>query len=230
MVTIGVHFENNGAILNSIFLGEGGGSFDGQDIHAIDLQTRDVITTSIEIRALGRTPFGSAHAVMVVLTHKDDGEVPESSDIYSLVLLALIGSTISIHCDGNILLTSVLMSHGKARTKWNLSTNNAMATIKVIPTTVKVHATTDTFGATSRTTKQFGKDFLHRATPGHHMAMITIRGNNTILKSKSRLKAHKNSLLTIVEMAEATDKLGLIHHVTGDFHPSHFIHRDVHLE
>ena len=64
-----------------------------QHVHSVHLQPRDVITTSVEVRALSRPPVYCAHGLMVVLTHKDDWQIQKASYVESLILLTSIRST-----------------------------------------------------------------------------------------------------------------------------------------
>jgi hypothetical protein len=53
------------------------------------LETRHKVSSRVERGILGMAPLRCAHTVVVVLTHKDDGDVPQGRHVKSLVLLAL---------------------------------------------------------------------------------------------------------------------------------------------
>ena len=48
------------------FLAELGGSLDGEDVHTVDLETRDVLTTLVVVGDGGRTVSSRSHTVLVV--------------------------------------------------------------------------------------------------------------------------------------------------------------------
>lgn len=57
-------------------LGKLGGFPDGEDIHSVDLKTRDLVAASEEGSVHGRSLGGCAHSVLVVLADEHAGEIP----------------------------------------------------------------------------------------------------------------------------------------------------------
>lgn len=76
------------------------------------LETGDLITTGEELSVHGRSLGRSTHTVLVVLTDKDTGEVPELGHVESLKDLALVSGTVTVERKRSSLLLVVLLGKG----------------------------------------------------------------------------------------------------------------------
>ena len=69
-VTVGNVLEDQRAVAaGGVFLGVLDGSLGGKDIHGVDLQTGDVLTTLVVVGQSGGTSGGGTHTILVVYTH-----------------------------------------------------------------------------------------------------------------------------------------------------------------
>jgi hypothetical protein len=94
---------------HSVLLGEGSSLLDCKDIHTVDLQSGNVLTVLEVLGQDGGTSGGRTHAILV-LTSKDDLEVPELGHVVRLEDLALVRSTISVKSEAGVGLALIL--HG----------------------------------------------------------------------------------------------------------------------
>lgn len=66
-VSVGNELEDQRAFASGTpFLTEGGGGLDGEDVHTVDLETRNVLTTLVVVGQGGSTGSGSTHTIFVV--------------------------------------------------------------------------------------------------------------------------------------------------------------------
>mmetsp|Transcript_52022 Transcript_52022/g.91816 ORF Transcript_52022/g.91816 Transcript_52022/m.91816 type:complete len:273 (+) Transcript_52022:122-940(+) len=73
VVAVGVHLHHKGTIVEGVELGEASGLAHVEDVHAVDLDAGDVVAARVVVRVGGRAALARAHAVLVVLTHEEDG-------------------------------------------------------------------------------------------------------------------------------------------------------------
>ena len=72
-----------------------------QHVHPVDQQPGHVVPARVEARRLGPAPLCRAHAVVVVLAHEDDGQLPERGDVEGLGNLALVGGAVAVEGVGD---------------------------------------------------------------------------------------------------------------------------------
>ena len=72
MISVGGNLVNQWTILVAVLQGEFGGFSDSEDVHAIDLETRDIVSSLVELRRCGMSVRLRSHGVVVVLTHEHD--------------------------------------------------------------------------------------------------------------------------------------------------------------
>ncbi|KAI6757302.1 hypothetical protein HG531_003127 [Fusarium graminearum] len=114
------------------------GSLDGEDIHTVDLETRDVLTTLVVVGQGRRTSSSSTHAIFVVCVVS--GKVPELGHVESLKDLTLVAGTITVEDNGSVLVVVVLVSKGKTSTDGDLSTDDTVTAVEALGE--HVHGTT----------------------------------------------------------------------------------------
>ena len=96
------------------------GSYTFTDIITTHPYSRDVVTASVVLGTCGGSGGRSTHAVQVVLTHKQTGELPEGGHVECLKHLALVGSSVPVECDADFPSLVVLVGEGYAGTQWDL--------------------------------------------------------------------------------------------------------------
>ena len=66
-ISVGDELVDEGSLSSGApFLSELGGSLDGKNVHTVDLQTRNVLSTLVVFGKSGGTVGSSTHAVLVV--------------------------------------------------------------------------------------------------------------------------------------------------------------------
>jgi hypothetical protein len=110
---------------HSILHGEGSSLLDCKDIHTVDLQSGNVPTVLEVLGQDGGTSGGRTHAILVVLTSKDDlvGHVVRLED------LALVRSTISAQSEAGVGLALTLHGESDTGTDGNLGAYNGYSTV-----------------------------------------------------------------------------------------------------
>jgi hypothetical protein len=94
----------------------------------------------------------------LTLASKDDGQVPQLGHVVSLKDLTLVGSTITVKGDGNVLLALVLIGKGKTSTNGNLSTDDTVTAVEALGE--HVHGTTLSVSDTLSSAEQLTNDGL----------------------------------------------------------------------
>lgn len=99
--------------------------------------------SSLVVVQIGSTAGGGGtHGIMVVLAHKDNGELPQHSHVVRLEKLALIGSTITIEGESDGASIEVLLGKGEASTQRSLRPNDAVSTPELARDIEHVHGST----------------------------------------------------------------------------------------
>merc|ERR1739848_506417 len=156
VVAVGIHLHHQRTVLNDKVFGKGNRLFDRKDVHSIDLNARDVISSLEEARLLGTPRLGCSHSVVVVLAHVDDRQVPQSSHVQGFETLALVSGTISVHGKGAVGFLVVLLLEGDPDAEGNLRANNAVSPVEVVLPVVHVHGASDAVGATVSSAQKLG--------------------------------------------------------------------------
>lgn len=170
---------------------------------------------------MGGALLRSSHAVGVVLAHVDHGEFPETSHVGSLQNLTLIGRTVTIHSHGKVLLTPVLEGECEAGSNGDLSSHNTVSTIEIALLVVEMHGATFTHAGASALAHLLSKDAVGGVTAGIGSAMVTVRGNDTVVASHACFHALRNRLLPIVQVEEASDLTLLVELIAHNLHSAH---------
>ena len=152
------------------------------------------------------------------LAAKDNGKVPELGHIVRLKDLTLVGSAISIQCQRDILLILVLARECDTGTNRNLSTDDAISTVKARGE--HVHGPALSVGNALSPAKQFANDGLD-ASPTHEgEAVATVGGDEMVFALDCVLNADRDGFLSGRQVAEAANLLLLIQPVGSHLHAS----------
>mmetsp|Transcript_1269 Transcript_1269/g.1998 ORF Transcript_1269/g.1998 Transcript_1269/m.1998 type:complete len:211 (-) Transcript_1269:732-1364(-) len=103
VITVGHHFDIHGTIARStIVLDKSHTLLDGQHIHTINTNSRNMISHFVIIIVRGMTINTGTHTIMIVFNAKNHGQFPQRGHIGRFPNLSLIGGTISITGNGDI--------------------------------------------------------------------------------------------------------------------------------
>jgi hypothetical protein len=211
------------------------GGLDGEDVHTVDLQTRDVLSTLVVVGESGRAVSSGTHTVLVVcalsanltleleynvrtLATEDDGQVPELGHVEGLEDLTLVGSTVTVEGKGDVLLVLVLACKGNASADGNLSTNDTVSTVEA--GSEHVHRSTLSVCDTLSPAEQFTDDGLDGCAAHQSEAVAAVSGDEMIGTFDGVLDADGDGFLARGKMAETADLLLLVEPVGGHFHAS----------
>lgn len=218
-VAVGDVLEDHGALVGSgPLLTVLDGSLDGKDVHAVDLEARDVLTTLVVVGQGGGTGSRGTHTVLVVLTAEEGREVPELGHVEGLEDLTLVGGTITVEDDGGVLAALVLVGEGKAGSDRDLGTDDTVTAVEAGGE--HVHGTTLTVGDTLTATEKLTNDGANGTTTHHGETVATVGGDDVVLGGDGMLDTSGNGLLTGRQVAETTDLLLLVQAIGGHFHLS----------
>ena len=84
-----------------------------------------------------------------------------------------------------------------------------------------MHGTTLPLRAPITAAHELGEDLEERATAAEEGAVVAVSGDDGVHFCDGGLHADGDSLLAVVEVAEAADELGLVEGVRGDLHAPH---------
>ena len=216
-VTVGDVFVDEGSLASgAVLLSVLDGCLDSEDIHAVDLQTRNVLSTLVVVGDGGGTVSGGTHTVLVVLTTEDDGQLPEAGHVVGLEDLTLVGSTITVESEGDVLLVLVLASEGDTSANGDLGTYDTVSSVE--SRREHVHGTTLSVGDTLPPAEQFTNDRLNGSSAHQSEAVAAVGCDEVVSTLDSMLDTDSDSLLTSGEMAETTNLLLLVEPIGGHLH------------
>ena len=224
MVSVSESLEEEWTILLDIGTSPLDGLSNHEDVLGLNLEAWDLVSSLIEVGVQGSTILGSSHSIGVILTEIDDWKLPKTSHVGSLEQLSLVGSTISIHGDGEVVLAKVLLGEGKTSADWHLGTNDAIASKELVLGVVVVHGASLASMGASGLAHHLGKDAVGGVTSGESLAVITVGCDESILTGHGGLAANCDGLLTIVQVAEASDLSLLVELVREDLESTHDSH------
>lgn len=218
-VTVGDELHDKRSLSrHGVLLGKGGSLLHGQDVHAVDLDTGDVLSTLVVLGKSGTAGRGGTHSVLVVLTTKDHRDVPELGHVVGLEDLTLVGSSITVKRETGVGLAAVLHGERDSGTDGDLGTDNSVSSVEAIGE--HVHGSALSVRDPVLAAEKLGDDALDGRTAEVGEAVAPVGGDDGVLLRDGMLNTSGNGLLPGGEMAETTDLLLLVEPVGGHLHPS----------
>ena len=158
---------------------------------------------------------------MIILADQNCRQIPKRSNVKRLKQLPLVSSTITIHCKRHILVLRVLLSKSQSTTEGDLSSDDAMTTVKSGLLEVEVHGSALAVGAAGAAAHELGEDLNKGTAAAEVRAVVAVGGDDAVFLCDGGVHADGDGLLAVVEVAEAADELGLVEAVGGDLHAAH---------
>lgn len=211
-------------------------SLNSKAVHAVDLQTRDVLSTLVVVREGRGTGRCRTHTVLVVcgafvsncsakwenrtltLASKESRQLPQFGHVERLEDLALVAGTVTVQDDGRLLAALVLVRESQTGTNRDLSANNTIATVEVLDK--HVHRSTFAVSDTLASAEQFANDGPNSAASHQRKTVASVRGDDIVIFGDSVLDADCDGLLTGGKVAETSDLLLLVQPIGGHLHLS----------
>jgi hypothetical protein len=209
------------------------GGLDGKDIHTVDLETRNVLTTLVVVGQGGRTVSSGTHTVLVVcrfvlasllldsnlskawllggkltLATEKGRQLPELGHVESLKDLTLVAGTVTVQNDTSLLAASVLVCESQTGTDGDLGTDDTVSTVEALAE--HVHGTTLSVGDTLAATEQLTNDGADGGTTHQGVTVASVGGNDIVLLVQGVLDTGCDGLLTSRQVAETSDLLLLV--------------------
>jgi hypothetical protein len=153
---------------------------------------------------------------MLTLATEDHGKVPELGHVEGLKDLTLVGSTVTVEGEGDVLLVVVLVGESETSTDGHLGTDDTVAAVEA--GSEHVHGTTLAVCDTLATAEKLANDGLDGGAAHHGETVAAVGGDDLVLLGDSVLNTASNSLLASRQMAETTDLLLLVQTVGGHLH------------
>lgn len=139
---------------------------------------------------------------------EDDGQIPELGHVERFKNLTLVGGTITIQGQSDVVLAFVLVGKGDSSSDWNLSTYDAVSTIET--SSKHVHGTTLSKGNTLSSSEQFSDDGFHGAATHEGEAVTSVRRDEVVFFRDSMFDSDSDGFLSGGEMAKPSDLLFLV--------------------
>ncbi|EEQ38862.1 hypothetical protein CLUG_02988 [Clavispora lusitaniae ATCC 42720] len=228
-VSVGLVLQNQWTVTaRTPVLGELGGSVAGQDVHTVNLQTWNVLTSLVVLGHGRGSGSRSTHTVLVVLTSKDTWQVPQLSHVVRFENLTLVGSTVTVQGESGTLVVSVLVGKGQTSAQWNSSTDNTVTTVEAW--SKHVHGTTLTVRNTRSLTHQLTQDTLDRGTSHVGETVTSVGSDDSVGWGNGIFNTNSDGFSTHRQVTETSNFLGLVQSVGGHLHSSDDNHVLVHLQ
>lgn len=208
-------------------------SLDSQDVHTVNLETRNVLSTLVVVRECRSTVCSGTHTVLVVypalvieghfcgssgrtLAAEDDRNVPELSHVEGLKDLSLVASTVTVKRKCHVVLTHVLVGESDSSADGNLCADDTITSVET--SGEHVHRSTLAVCDTLSSSKQFTDDGPDCSSAHHGEAVAAVGGNDVVLLGDSMFDTDSDGLLSSRKMAETPNLLLLVESVRGHFH------------
>jgi hypothetical protein len=226
-------------------------SLDGEDVHGVDLETGDLVTTGEEGSVLRRSLGRGTHTVLVVLTDEDTGEVPEfglgldmiESDetggeeathhVVSLKDLTLVRGTVTVESESAALLLQVLLGKRDTSSDGDLGTDDTVSTEErggedVHRTSLSERHTVDSAWRSAKVgswfdtrTHQLSDDTLNGSASEDGKGVASVGSDDSVVTVDGSLHTDRDGLLSNSQVAETSDHLLLVKRIGSLLHSSH---------
>lgn len=153
---------------------------------------------------------------MLTLTAEDHGQIPELGHVEGLEDLTLVGSTVTVESEGDVLLAVVLVGEGETSTDGHLSTDDTVTAVEAGGE--HVHGTTLAVCDTLATAEKLTNDGLDGGAAHHGETVAAVCGDDLVLLGDGVFNTASNGLLAGRQMAETTDLLLLVQTVGSHLH------------
>lgn len=211
-------------------------SLNSKAVHAVDLQTRDVLSTLVVVRESRGTGRCRTHTVLVVcgafisncsakdetrrltLASEKSRQLPQLRHVERLKDLALVAGTVTVQDDGGLLAARVLVRKSQTGTNRDLSADDTVAAVEVLDE--HVHRSTLAVGDTLASTEQFANDGSDSASSHQRKTVASVRGDDIVIFGDSMLDTDCNGFLTGGKVAETSDLLLFVQPIGGHLHLS----------
>src|SRR5215471_4111028 len=213
-VTIRHHLKDDRALAGPSVLGAGKPSLMyGENVHAVDLLTRDSICSAAmkQVGARRGAVYRRPHPVSIVLDHVNDRQLPQRSHVEALIDLPLIDRAVPEIGNRDSPICAIVMGKGEPGSDWHLRTDDAVATKEALLPAEHVHRAALAVRIAATTPGQLGHDTLGIHAASQHVSVIAIGRDDRVALPERCLHADDDRLLPDIEVAEAADQPHAVH-------------------
>mmetsp|Transcript_11739 Transcript_11739/g.29944 ORF Transcript_11739/g.29944 Transcript_11739/m.29944 type:complete len:390 (+) Transcript_11739:777-1946(+) len=223
VVPVRVHLHHQGAVLKHVRLRESNRLLHCEDVHSVDFDSRDVVSSLVEGGLLGATPLGRAHSVVVVLADVHRGKIPQGRNVQRLEDLALVRRAVAVKGKRAVGLARVLLLESDSHPDGHLRSDDAISSVELVGPAIHVHRPAHPLGGTARAAQKLRHHLVNGSSPSEVGAVVSVSGDDGVASGERCFHADAHGLLPVVQMAEPTDELPLVQDVRGDFHAPHAV-------
>mmetsp|Transcript_8789 Transcript_8789/g.19192 ORF Transcript_8789/g.19192 Transcript_8789/m.19192 type:complete len:336 (-) Transcript_8789:361-1368(-) len=174
VVPVRVHLDDHRAVLGHVLPDELDTLAHRKHVHAVDLDPRHVVAARVVVVARRRALLGRAHAVLVVLAHVDQRQLPERRHVERLEELPLVGRAIAIQGPRHTAIALVLVCKGEAGTNRTLGANDAIAAVEVGVRLIHMHRAALALGTAAFLAKELSEHTRHRVASEELLAVVSV--------------------------------------------------------
>src|SRR5579863_10344186 len=141
--------------------------------------------------------------VLVVLTHINDGKLPQCRHVHDLVEYSLAQRAIAKEAYRHLLAAAHLDRHGSPGSNARASAYNGIRAQVAGILVSDMHRTTLALTVTSFLAQQFGKHAVNRCSLCQAVSMPAMRAGDVVIAPQRRANADRDSLLPTVQVSQA---------------------------
>ena len=157
------------------------------DVHAVHLDTRDLVSALEVLRVHRAALRARAHTVLVVLAYEDTREVPELGHVERLEDLTLVAGTVTVKREGAVVLLAVLKGESKTGANGDLGTDDTVAAEE--SGSEDVHGTALAVRRAALTTEELAEDTNNGTTAKDGEGMAAVAGDDEVILMDAVLQA-----------------------------------------
>lgn len=158
------------------------------------------------------------YALLRTLASEDDGQVPQLRHVVSLEDLALVGGTVSVERQSDVLLVLVLARKRDTSANRDLGADDTVSSVET--RCEHVHGATLSVCDTLSPSEQFTDDGLDSGSAHQGETVAAVGGDDMVGAFDGVFNSDSDSFLTSRQVAETANLLFFVEPVGGHFHAS----------
>lgn len=196
VVAVAHDLDEEGTVLDGVALSPLEGLPHFKHVVALDSESGNDITTSVEFSIHGGAGNRCAHTVFVVLADEESGKVPQFGHVGSLEDLTLVGSAVAEHDAGHVRLLLVLEGEGQTSSHWHLCAHDTVTAVEIGRFLVVMHRSSLALSSSVALAQHLGDDLSHRVSTFVGLAMDAVCTDEWVVESESGFHALGNGFLS----------------------------------
>ena len=181
-------------------------------IHSVNDFSGDVVTLRAvdDLLERGRSFHRCAHGEKVVFTNENDRQLVQCSQVQRFVKRTLINRPISEEAERDAIFVTVLDREGQPYRQRHMSADDCVPAVHVVFLVEKMHGSAKSTRAAGLLAEKLCHARLCGCATGKSMPVITVCGDDVIIRANSSHRASHNRFLSNVKVTKSTNLLRLI--------------------